>query len=109
MGLGGHAEALLRAARPGAVLVGIDLDRSNLLRAKALLAPLEATHTVRLFEANFASIREVLAEAGLAHADALLADLGVSSSQLDDPRRGLSFSARGPSGHEAIHWGGTRR
>ena len=49
-----------------------------------------------LVEANFADIGEVLDHCGQVRADALLADLGVASTQLDDPRRGLSFQADGP-------------
>jgi len=94
IGLGGHAEALLAAAGKETTLLGIDLDRSNLLKTKDRLARFGAR--VRLFEANFADLPEVLAEAGTESADAILADLGVSSSQLDDPSRGFGFQADGP-------------
>ncbi len=94
VGLGGHAEALLDAAGERAVLLGIDLDAENLRRARRRLE--RFGRRVRLFEANFADVREVLAEAGEPAADLLLADLGVASSQLDDAARGLSFQADGP-------------
>lgn len=94
VGLGGHAEALLSAAGPGALLIGVDLDESNLLKTKERLRRFGAR--VRLFEANFAELDAVLAEAELASADVILADLGVASSQLDDPARGFSFQVDSP-------------
>jgi len=94
VGQGGHAEALLEAAGREAVLIGLDVDRSNLLKTKERLARFGSR--VRLFEANFADLDEVLAEAGRTRADAVVADLGVASSQLDDPARGFSFQVDGP-------------
>ncbi|HET6427017.1 MAG TPA: 16S rRNA (cytosine(1402)-N(4))-methyltransferase RsmH [Phycisphaerae bacterium] len=94
VGLGGHAESLLEAAGEGAVLIGIDLDESNLLKTKERLARFGGR--VRLFAANFADVDDVLAEAGVERVDAILADLGVASTQLDDPSRGFSFQADGP-------------
>lgn len=94
VGLGGHAAALLDAAGPEAQLIGIDLDETNLRRARDVLARFGGR--VRLFEANFADVAEVLAEVGRRQVDLLIADLGAASSQLDAPERGLSFSADGP-------------
>lgn len=93
-GLGGHAEAMLEAAPADALLIGMDVDESNLLRAKERLARFGSR--VRLFQANFADADEVLRQADLKGADAILADLGVASSQLDDSLRGLSFMKEGP-------------
>ena len=90
VGLGGHAEALLRADRGEGCLTGMDADAGNLRLAKRRLEPF--AQRVRLFEANFADIRDVLDEVGIDGADAILADLGVASNQLDDPERGFSFS-----------------
>ena len=94
VGAGGHAEALLQAAGQQAGLIGIDLDPGNLRQAKGRLERFGPR--VRLFQANFARLDDVLRQAGLAGADVVLADLGVSSSQLDDPGRGLSFWQDGP-------------
>ncbi|MDP6046814.1 MAG: 16S rRNA (cytosine(1402)-N(4))-methyltransferase RsmH [Phycisphaerae bacterium] len=95
VGLGGHAEALLRSDRgEGCLLVGMDADADNLRLAKRRLEPFE--RRVRLFEANFADIRDVLDEVGIDRVDAVLADLGVASTQLDNPERGFSFSSDGP-------------
>lgn len=94
IGPGGHAEALLRTAGPGARLLGIDLDEGNLRQARQRLKTPESR--VRLFQANFADVGDVLAEADEPAADVLLADLGIASCQLDDPARGFSFQANGP-------------
>jgi len=94
VGAGGHAESLLEAAGGEAMLIGIDLDESNLLKTKDRLARFGGR--VRLFAANFADVADVLTEAGVERVDALLADLGVASTQLDDPSRGFSFQADGP-------------
>jgi 16S rRNA (cytosine1402-N4)-methyltransferase len=94
LGLGGHARALLAEAGEQATLLGIDVDRANLLAAKERLA--DFADRVRFFEANFAHLSEVLDQAGLGPADLVLADLGVCSAQLDDPGRGLSFQQSGP-------------
>lgn len=94
IGPGGHAEAFLEAAGPQASLIGIDVDEGNLRLTKQRLR--RFSPRVRLFKANFAHLDEVLAEASVAAADVILADLGVSSNQLDAPERGFSFTADGP-------------
>jgi 16S rRNA (cytosine1402-N4)-methyltransferase len=94
VGLGGHAEALLRAGRGEGCLIGMDADSDNLRLAKRRLDPFG--ERVRLFEANFVAIRDVLEEVGVERVDGVFADLGVASTQLDDPERGFSFSADGP-------------
>ena len=111
LGLGGHAAALLERIAPDGRLIGIDLDPANLALASAKLlaaggsrrssdeAPsADASNAPRfdLFHNNFAALPTVLAEAGVAHADGILADLGVSSPHLDDPARGFSFKRPGP-------------
>jgi 16S rRNA (cytosine1402-N4)-methyltransferase len=99
LGLGGHAEALLRAD-PGVRLVGIDRDREALAIAERRLAPFGGR--VRLLEGNFHRLREVLAAAGIPEEgepgglSGVLIDLGVSSLQLDRGERGFSFRFDGP-------------
>lgn len=94
IGLGGHAEALLEQAGPEAVLIGIDMDESNCRLAYRRLKCFGPR--VRVFHAGFDDAEHVLAEADVPSVDAVLADLGVASNQLDDPLRGLSFSVDGP-------------
>lgn len=93
VGLGGHAAALLEAA-PGFTLLGLDRDPHALELAARRLAP--HADRVRLRERPFAELASVLASEGLAPPVAVLADLGCSSLQLDDPARGFSFAADGP-------------
>lgn len=94
VGLGGHSEALLAQAGSQSRLIGLDVDEGNLVLARSRLA--HFGERVRLFQANFTELPEVLAQAGAEQVDVLLADLGVASTQLDDPGRGLSFLADGP-------------
>ena len=92
LGWGGHAEAILKRLLPGGRLVGLDVDPVELPKAERRLRALgfgEDVLTVR--RANFAGLPKVLAEIGLPGADLVLADLGLSSMQLDDPERGFSW------------------
>jgi 16S rRNA (cytosine1402-N4)-methyltransferase len=91
LGHGGHAEALARA---GARVIGIDLDAEELARTQARLAGLELA--IEAHHTNFAGIAKVLAAAGLDGVHCLLADLGLSSMQLDHPQRGFGFKHDGP-------------
>lgn len=97
LGGGGHAEALLRRALPGGRLVGIDHDPLELPRTEARLR--NAGFGPDAFTAHrgtFAGVAQALAAAGLTHADIVIADLGVSSMQLDNPTRGFSYKGVGP-------------
>ena len=97
LGHGGHAAALLHRLLPGGRLIGLDVDPLELPRAEARLRaagiPEEALATRRM---NFAALPRLLADEGLSAVDLILADLGVSSMQLDDPSRGFTFKREGP-------------
>jgi 16S rRNA (cytosine1402-N4)-methyltransferase len=93
-GWAGHSRALLRAVQPGGRLVALDLDPENLERARTQLEPLGDGFT--LVHRNFAALDTVLAELGIEQVDGILADLGMSSMQVDDPERGFSYSRDGP-------------
>ena len=93
LGLGGHAEALL-AGWPDVELVGIDRDPQALERAARRLAPFGSR--VRLVQANFHQLDQALAGLGVRTISGVLADLGVSSLQLDTAERGFSFRFDGP-------------
>jgi 16S rRNA (cytosine1402-N4)-methyltransferase len=94
LGLGGHARVMIELAGKDALLVGMDADEANVLFARKNLALYEGQ--VRFFLANFSSVGEVLAEVGVARVDAVLADLGFSSNQMDEASRGLSILRDGP-------------
>lgn len=93
LGLGGHAEAILDAA-PAAHLLGIDRDADALALAAGRLA--RFGDRVTLVQAVYDELPAVLAEEGFAGADAILADLGLSSLQIDRRERGFAYSVDAP-------------
>jgi 16S rRNA (cytosine1402-N4)-methyltransferase len=94
LGLGGHAEALLQAS-DSVRLVGIDRDPDALALAARRLAPFG--DRVRFVHANFHELEPALAGIGITGGvSGILADLGVSSMQLDTPERGFSFRFDAP-------------
>src|SRR4051812_14229517 len=97
LGGGGHARAILKRIRPGGRLIGLDVDPLELPRTEARLrAEGFGPDTFVARHGNFAGLPNVLAAEGVAAADLVLADLGVSSMQLDDPHRGFNYKEAGP-------------
>jgi 16S rRNA (cytosine1402-N4)-methyltransferase len=94
LGLGGHASAMLREVTPAGRLIAIDFDPNHIAIAKEKLQ--STAGRFDLFHNNFAALPTVLAEAGVERVDAILADLGVASPQIDDPARGFSYRQPGP-------------
>ena len=92
VGLGGHAVAILRAGATR--LIGLDRDPVALAHARATLEPY-ATR-VDLVHEDYRRFAEVLDRRGIAHVDGALADLGVSSMQLEGEGRGFSFQRDEP-------------
>ena len=88
LGLGGHAEAILRRF-PAVRLVGLDRDPDALAASRGRLAPYADRLT--LVHAVYDELPAVLARLGLPRVQGVLFDLGVSSLQLDDERRGFSY------------------
>jgi 16S rRNA (cytosine1402-N4)-methyltransferase len=93
LGLGGHAEAILDAS-PGVRLVGIDRDTQALDLARVRLARFRDRFVA--VEGRHEELAVHLDRLGLAEVDGVLADLGVSSMQLDRAERGFSFMKDGP-------------
>jgi 16S rRNA (cytosine1402-N4)-methyltransferase len=97
LGGGGHAEAILERSDPGGRVLGIDSDAQALERAERRLAEAVQNGRLVLVHGNFAELARIVDEAGfVSSVDGILLDLGFSSYQMDDPDRGLSFSADGP-------------
>jgi 16S rRNA (cytosine1402-N4)-methyltransferase len=93
LGLGGHSEALLSAS-PDAKVIGIDRDLDALGLAEKRLSVFE--NRFRAAHANFADVAAVLDGLGVDKVRGVLADLGVSSLQLDSVERGFSFASDAP-------------
>jgi 16S rRNA (cytosine1402-N4)-methyltransferase len=97
LGFGGHARELLARLTPGGRLIGLDVDPIEQPKTIGRLRAAgfgEAVFTP--VRSNFAGLSRVLAKLGLTAADAVFADLGVSSMQLDDPARGFTFKTDSP-------------
>lgn len=93
IGTGGHAEAILARLTSGR-LIGVDRDSMALEIAQERLRPFQSK--LMLVQDNFARLTEILQRLSLGHVDGILADLGISTLQLDAPERGFSFQRAGP-------------
>ena len=94
VGMGGHAEAVLTMTPPTVRLLGLDADPEALARAQGRLA--RFGERVALEHANFRDLGSVAQRHGIARAQAVLLDLGISSYQLDASGRGFSFQGDEP-------------
>ena len=93
LGYGGHAEALLAAIQPGGRLLALDIDPIELPKTELRLRALGyGPDTFTAIPCNFAGVAKLLPEP----ADILLADLGLSSMQIDNPERGFTYKHDGP-------------
>src|ERR1700690_3594396 len=98
LGLGGHSWEIAKHLGAEGHLIGFDKDPAALERTRERLTPPPAEMAtdwpkVELVHASFADVARHVAAASV---DGLLADLGVSSMQLEDAERGFSFQAEGP-------------
>jgi 16S rRNA (cytosine1402-N4)-methyltransferase len=90
-GRGGHSRLILEKLGTGGRLIALDRDPEAIEAAKALRDP-----RFMAMRSPFSRVRDVLQELGVAGVDGMLLDLGVSSPQLDDGRRGFSFRSDAP-------------
>lgn len=97
LGRGGHAEAILQKLSPIGKLLGLDIDPVELPKTELRLrnAGFDGSSLI-IKKSNFAGIFHLLQEMEMPKADFILADLGVSSMQLDTPERGFSLKTPGP-------------
>jgi 16S rRNA (cytosine1402-N4)-methyltransferase len=97
LGGAGHALAILERIQPGGRLIGLAIDPIELPRAEARIRAAGFCPGVFTpYQVSFADLTPVLAREGVGAADVILADLGVSSMQHDDPARGFSYKTAGP-------------
>jgi len=112
LGLGGHALLMARALGNSGHLIGIDRDNASLGQAEKRLASLELK--VDLLQGSFSFTDQILAGLKVSAVDGILLDLGISSFQLDDEKRGFAFrldgpldmrmdSSRGPSAEDLVN------
>lgn len=90
-GRGGHTRLLLNALSPKARLFALDRDKEAVAYAQNVVDP-----RFTMIASPFSRMKEVLSSYGIEKVDGILMDLGISSPQIDDPRRGFSFRADGP-------------
>ena len=95
LGYGGHTEQMLKCLNGKGHLYGLDVDPIEIVKTKARLeAKGFGSDILTVKQINFANIDQVAEEAG--KFDFILADLGVSSMQIDNPERGFTYKAEGP-------------
>ncbi|MCS7168638.1 MAG: 16S rRNA (cytosine(1402)-N(4))-methyltransferase RsmH [Gemmatales bacterium] len=92
VGAGGHAQAIAQRLGASGTLLALDQDPTMLALAQQRVYPCRVVWC----RAKFDALPAVLAEQGISALDGVLADLGISSDQLDDPQRGFSFLHEGP-------------
>jgi 16S rRNA (cytosine1402-N4)-methyltransferase len=93
LGDGGHSERLLQSTSPGLRIIGVDRDPEALQRAQKRLSPFG--DRIIFANNNYSEILRILEDRHIQAVDGILMDLGVSSPQLDTPRRGFSFMKEG--------------
>jgi 16S rRNA (cytosine1402-N4)-methyltransferase len=97
LGYGGHATELLKHIQSGGRLIALDTDPIELPKTEARLrAGGFGADQLTVVHSNFAGLSRVLAAQGVEGADVILADLGLSSMQIDNPERGFTFKFDGP-------------
>ncbi len=91
LGGGGHTRALAQSVGTEGLVIALDRDPAAIARAEQDLAGMP----VKLVQASYRELSEVLGEAGVQQVDGLVLDLGISSDQLADTQRGFSFDSPG--------------
>lgn len=96
LGYGGHAAAFARRIGQTGKLIGLDVDGTELERTRQRLAGLCPDVPMAFFRSNFAGIANILRQEAPEGFDIIFADLGLSSMQIDNPQRGMSYRQDGP-------------
>lgn len=90
LGGGGHSLEIAKRLTRNGLLIGVDRDDEAVEAATERLLPYK--DRVRIVKSNYGSIKDVLSKQGIERVDGILLDLGVSSHQLDDEKRGFSYN-----------------
>jgi len=93
LGGGGYTREIYKRIMPGGVLIACDQDNSAIDRFKKKYP--EKAKNIHLVHSNYSHIRKILKGVGISHVDAIIADLGLSSDQIEETDRGFSFSDHG--------------
>jgi 16S rRNA (cytosine1402-N4)-methyltransferase len=97
LGYGGHSTEILKKICPGGMLYGIDVDSAELAKTESRIrAAGFGPEIFTAIHANFEALPGILSSVNHPCVDMILADLGVSSMQLDNPERGFTFKNQGP-------------
>ncbi len=96
LGGGGHSREILKKILPGGTLIAVDRDKEAIDKFKINLKPNLEKENVILINDNFAFLKDIVSSLKIKKVDAIAADLGISSDQLEDADRGFSFSKDGP-------------
>jgi len=94
VGMGGHSEKILESSRPNGFLLGLDRDRDAIAYAQKRLAAYG--ERVKLVQADYKMLREVLESNSIPTPSGILVDMGTSLLQFTTSSRGFSFSEKGP-------------
>ncbi len=94
LGYGGHTRQFSKRLGPTGRIIGLDVDGSELDKTRERLRKIESSLTV--YRKNYAGLASILQEENLSGVDIIFADIGVSSMQVDDPSRGISYKHKGP-------------
>ncbi len=92
----GHSQEIAKAVGEEGVLICIDLDQDALQEARVVLEKIPNAPKIHFIHSNFRHLASILKDLKIAHVDGILADLGVSSQELDDSKRGFSFRTDDP-------------
>lgn len=88
---GGHSVKIAKVLKKGGTLICIDLDKDALKEAEQEIRKSKNIPTLHFVHSNFRHLPSILKELGISHVDGVLADLGLSSQELDESKRGFSF------------------
>ncbi|NQV32467.1 MAG: 16S rRNA (cytosine(1402)-N(4))-methyltransferase RsmH [Phycisphaeraceae bacterium] len=94
LGYGGHTYQFSKRLGPTGRIIGLDVDGDELDKTRERLTKIATPLTV--YRKNYAGLASVLGEEKLPGVDIIFADVGVSSMQVDDPARGISYKHKGP-------------